>query len=114
MRFPGFILPPEITDEGWWWNGYEPLEQCMARAQRVAETLRTWATTRKDEVILMVTHGTFMDQLLKALIGAGEQPNFYFNHLNTGISRVDFLEDGLIALRYLNRAPHLSLDLYTR
>lgn len=114
MRFPGFILPPEITDEGWWWNGYEHLEQCTARAQRVAETLRTWATTRKDEVILMVTHGTLMDQLLKALIGAGNQPNFYFNHLNTGISRVDFLEDGLIALRYLNRAPHLPLDLYTR
>lgn len=112
--FPGFILPPEITDQGWWWNGYEHLEQCTARARRVAETLCTWAATRRNEVILLVTHGTLMDQLLKALIGAGEQPNFYFSHLNTGISRVDFLEDGLLALRYLNRAPHLPLDLYTR
>ncbi|MCS6825964.1 MAG: histidine phosphatase family protein [Caldilinea sp.] len=113
-RFPGFILPPEVTDDGWWWNGYETLEQCAVRAQRVAETLRAWAKTRKDDVLLMVTHGTFMDQLLKALIGAGEQSTFFFSHLNTGVSRVDFLESGLIALRYLNRVPHLPPELYTR
>ncbi|MEJ5249469.1 MAG: histidine phosphatase family protein [Caldilinea sp.] len=114
QRFPGFLLPPEVTEDGWWWNGYEEIEQCTVRARRVAETLCAWAKTRKDEVILLVTHGTFMDQLLKALIGAGEQPNFFFSHLNTGVSRVDFLEGGLIAVRYLNRAPHLPLELYTR
>jgi broad specificity phosphatase PhoE len=113
-QFPGYVLPSEIGDDGWWWNGYEHMAQCTARAQRVAQTVRAWAETRQDEVILLVTHGTFMDQLLKALIGAGEQPNFYFSHINTAISRVDFLNEDFVALRYLNRAPHLTLDLYTR
>ncbi|GIK74883.1 MAG: hypothetical protein BroJett021_38710 [Chloroflexota bacterium] len=113
-QFPGYVLPPEVGEEGWWWGGYEHMAQCTARAHRVAMTLRRWAETRCDEVILLVTHGTFMDQLLKALIGAGEQPNFYFNHINTAISRVDFLDEGFMALRYLNRAPHLPLELYTR
>lgn len=113
-HFPGYVLPPEIGDNGWWWNGYEHMAQCTERAQRVAEMLRKWTETRSDDVILLVTHGTFMDQLLKALIGAGEQPNFYFSHINTAISRVDFLDEGFVALRYLNRAPHLPLELYTR
>lgn len=112
--FPTYTLPPEISDAGWWWGGYEDMEQCTARARRVAQTLRQWAETRADEVILLVTHGTFMDQLIKALLGAGEQPAFHFSHINTAISRLDFLTEGFVAVRYLNRAPHLPLSLYTR
>lgn len=113
-RFPSYVLPAEITDAGWWWNGYEHMAQCTARARRVAHTLRQWAETRADEVILIVTHGTFMDQLFKALLAAGDQPAFHFSHINTAISRVDFLAEGFVAVRYLNRAPHLPLSLYTR
>lgn len=113
-RFPTYVLPAEITDEGWWWGGYEEMAQCTARARRVAQTLRQWAESRADEVILLVTHGTFMDQLIKALLDAGEQPAFHFSHINTAISRIDFLTEGFVAVRYLNRAPHLPLRLYTR
>ncbi len=113
-RFPAYVLPPEVTEEGWWWGGYEHMAQCAERAQRVAQTLRQWAEVRGDEVILLVTHGTFMDQLIKALLGAGEQSAFHFSHINTAISRIDFLTEGFVAVRYLNRAPHLPLALYTR
>ncbi len=83
-----------------------------ARSER--RIVREWAEERADEVILLVSHGTFMDQFLKALLGAGESPTFYFSHINTAISRVDFLESGFAAVRYLNRAPHLPPELYTR
>lgn len=114
VQFPAYKLPSEVGDDGWWWNGYEDLEQCAARARRVSEILYRWAEERSDEVILLVSHGTFLDQLLKALTGAGEHANFHFSHLNTAISRVDFYPDRFIALRYLNRVPHLPRELYTR
>lgn len=113
-RFPTYCLPPEVTEAGWWFGGYEHMDGCTVRARRAAQTLHAWAQERPDAVILLVTHGTFMDQLLKALIGAGEQPSFYFSHINTGITRVDFLQESFVAVRYLNRAPHLPLELYTR
>jgi 2,3-bisphosphoglycerate-dependent phosphoglycerate mutase len=113
-HFPTYVLPAEVTDEGWWWDGYEHMAQCTARARRVAQTLRQWAETSADAVILLVTHGTFMDQLIKALLDAGEQPAFHFSHINTAISRLDFLAEGFVAVRYLNRAPHLPLSIYTR
>jgi len=113
-QFPGYAIPNGVSEQGWWFGGYEEMEQCTARAQRVAQTVRCWAEERKKEVILLVSHGTFMDQLLKALLGAGESPAFYFSHINTAISRIDFLESGFAAVRYLNRAPHLPDALYTR
>lgn len=113
-QFPGYAVPDGVSERGWWFGGYEEMAQCTARAQRVAQTVRGWVEERKDEVIMLVSHGTFMDQFLKALLGAGESPTFYFSHINTAISRVDFLESGFAAVRYLNRAPHLPPDLYTR
>ena len=113
-QFAGYAIPAEVTDAGWWFGGYEEMEQCTLRAQRAARIVREWAEERADEVILLVSHGTFMDQFLKALLGAGESPTFYFSHINTAISRVDFLESGFAAVRYLNRAPHLPPELYTR
>ena len=88
------------------------------RAQRVAAALQVMATERGDEAILLVSHGTFLDQLLKALFGvsggADTDMRFHFSHLNTGISRIDFLEGGHVAVRYLNRVPHLEPKLHTR
>jgi len=113
-QFPDYLLPASVSEQGWWFGGYEEMEQCAVRAQRVAQSLRSWAEERRDEVILLVSHGTFMDQVLKALLDAGESPAFYFSHINTAISRIDFLESGFAAVRYLNRAPHLPPQLYTR
>ncbi|MEX1020993.1 MAG: histidine phosphatase family protein, partial [Litorilinea sp.] len=70
-RFPGYVLPEAITDTGWWRGGYEDMPGCYARATRVARDLRRRAQEgfekELEERIAIVSHGTFIDSLLKAL-----------------------------------------------
>ena len=67
----------------------------------------------EDEGIAAVSHGTFLDSLLKALLGRLPGNEIYFNHHNTGITRVDFstsrTESSMsVTIRYTNRADHLA------
>jgi 2,3-bisphosphoglycerate-dependent phosphoglycerate mutase len=114
-RFPGYTLPEEMSDDGWWHGDYEDMESCAVRAQRVAEVLEERAAEDDDSAIALVTHGTFIDQLLKALTKQTETDRriFYFKN-NTAITHVDFLRDGRLVLRYTNRIPHLPDELITR
>lgn len=112
--FPDYDLPAEITEKGWWPGGYEEMEGCYQRAQRVADKLRDWASTQPDERIALVAHGTFLDALLKAILSQDFASQLYYSHYNTAITRVDFTPRGFILLRYLNRTEHLTPDLITR
>lgn len=108
-EFPGCLLPEGITDEGWWRSGYEDWPACCARALRVARTLRRWAET--DERITIVSHGGFINALLKALFNLLPSRELFFHHYNTGITRLDFYGDGRVGVRYLNRSDHLPPEL---
>ncbi|HIC88955.1 MAG TPA: histidine phosphatase family protein [Anaerolineae bacterium] len=108
-EFPDYVLPEAITDRGWWTNGYEELSACYARAVKVADELHKWATS--DERIALISHGTFMDALLKALFDQLPGRHFSYSHNNTGITRVDFRSDGRLVIRYVNRVSHLPPDL---
>lgn len=111
--FPGYGLDG-IGENGWWHGAEEDRASCHARAVRVAEELHRMAkASEEDEGIAAVSHGTFMDSLLKALIGRLPGNEFYFNHNNTGITRVDFSPsktDGSmsVTVRYVNRTDHLA------
>jgi 2,3-bisphosphoglycerate-dependent phosphoglycerate mutase len=113
-RFPGYGIPDEVTDTGWWNGGYETIEECEARAARVAAMLRQRAHDDPDVVIGFVTHGTFMDRLLKALLHGMQGREFFFFHYNTAITRVDFIPDGPVVVRYSNRTQHLAPELITK
>lgn len=111
--FPGYELPPTIGEEGWYKveQAYEPFELAMARAIRVASTLRDRA--HETTTIALVSHAGFLDRLLKALLN--QLPltpgALFYAHHNTGITRIDFLpEDGMDRLRlmYVNRFSHLE------
>jgi broad specificity phosphatase PhoE len=110
-RFPHYQLPDEVTETGWWTKGYEDWPECHGRAIKVAWQLRKWAGS--DERIGLVTHGGFMDALLKALLNQLPGPRFFYHHNNTAITRLDFYEDGQLGLRYLNRVDHLPPELIT-
>ncbi|MCB0156119.1 MAG: histidine phosphatase family protein [Anaerolineae bacterium] len=110
-RFPDYRLPDEITAEGWWHKGYEDWPECHGRAIRVARRLFEWADS--DERIGLVTHGGFVDALLKALLSQLPSPRFFYHHNNTAITRIDFREDGRLGLRFLNRVDHLPPELIT-
>lgn len=110
-QFPGCVIPPEVTDQGWWnpARGKEDLAGCMARAVRVAARLRGWAETQ--ERVALVTHGTFADKLLKALYSALPGDGLQHWLYNASLTRLDFHKDGRLTLRYLNRVDHLEGDL---
>lgn len=114
--FPGAVAPAGVHEGGWWMGGYEEIEVCHARASGVAARLRQMAAAQPDDTIAMVSHGTFLDRLLNELLQPGRpyREDVHFSHLNTAVSRVDFLQDGNIALRYLNRIDHLPAEMVSR
>lgn len=113
-QFPAYELPEEVTDKGWWKGGYETIEECEVRARRVAQALHARAREQPTSVMAMVSHGTFMDRLLKELTHGAPTRDFFFFHYNTAITRVDFIVDGPAILRYTNRTQHLPPKLITK
>jgi broad specificity phosphatase PhoE len=108
--FPDYILPDEITDQGWWQGDEEDLAACHARAIRVAHGLREEADAAREagerRRAVMVSHGTFMDALIKAILGQLPSYAVYYYHNNTGITCIDFNKSN-VALRFMNRCDHL-------
>jgi len=117
--FPGYAIPEErIGENGWWFGGEEDRADCDARAIRVAARLRTLAKEIGDERIAAVMHGTFMDSLIKAILGRLPGNEFHISHYNTGITRIDYTETWqdkrpLVLVRYTNRVDHLTPELIT-
>ncbi len=114
-EFPDYVLPETITDKGWYdmARGYETIYEGAGRAIKVARELRRRAAEEaSDTRIAIVTHGTFIDLLLKALLGQLPNRQFFFAHYNTGITRLDFDRD-VFVVRYVNRIEHLPVDLIT-
>ena len=109
-QFPTIRLSAEVTEEGWWNRQRETEEEWLERAARVAKELRErYAAT--DERIGLVTHGGFAAMLLYALFGHTKPRKVMLSHRNTGITRLDFYDDGDIYMQYFNRVEHLSSEL---
>ncbi len=109
-EFPNYVLPESITGKGWWrQQGMEDEVALHKRAARVAETLRRWAVS--DEQIAIVSHGGFVDCLLKTLFSQLPGQDFFYYHLNTAISWITFREAGRLDIEYLNRVNHLPVEL---
>lgn len=100
------VLPDGVTDRGWWTGGREEWSGCLARAEGVAATLRLWAP--RDERIAMVTHGGFIDALLKVLLDDADlSDTYYYLCYNTAISRLDWTGHSGPEAPYLARVDHL-------
>lgn len=113
-EFPSFILPDELTDDGWWdpERGMEDWVAYQERAVKVANTLREWAAnSHENGPIAIVSHGDFINLLLKALTNQRLDWPVYYHHYNTGITRIDFWGDGGLSIRHLNRFDHLPPEL---
>lgn len=114
--FPEYVIPDGVTDQGWYdpAGGQESLTRCYGRAMTVAEELRRRARAEDaDARIALVTHGTFIDALIKALFNLLPSRHMFFFHYNTAITRIDFVEKGRIYVRHVNRIDHLPADLVT-
>lgn len=119
-RFPGIVLPPEVTEEGWWRGGFEESHECAQRAATVAARLRAMAEADvaaapdPPTTLAMVSHGTFINQLLHKLLGVSNEAHMFFFHANTGMTRLEFGPDGFFFVRFVNRTQHLPPDLLSR
>jgi len=108
-EFPDYILPDEITEQGWWHGTREEKSACQGRAISIAA--RLWKLAESDQRIAMISHGDFSDSLLKALFNQLPGDGLYYRHNNTGITRLDLTGDGHLTMRYMNRIEHLPADL---
>jgi 2,3-bisphosphoglycerate-dependent phosphoglycerate mutase/probable phosphoglycerate mutase len=108
-EFPNYTLPDNISEAGWYQGGYEDWPTCHGRAIRVAAALRAQAAS--EERIALVSHGGFIDALIKALLNLSPSPHVFYYKFNTSISRIDFREDGRLDFRYWNRVDHLPQEL---
>lgn len=108
-EFPGYSLPPGITEKGWWLQpGAETAAAFRDRVLRVAAQIRAWAEL--DECIVLISHGCFMDGLLKIIFNQPLDYTVYFHHLNTAISWIGFRK-GRVEVEYLNRVDHLPPEM---
>jgi len=108
--FPEFVLPESITEDGWWNKGFEDWTGCAARALRVGRSLRQRAAEpENEERVAIVTHGGFINNLLKGLLGHLPGKGIWYDHYNTGITCLDLESEGWTETRvsYLNRVDHL-------
>lgn len=110
-RFPGFALPCAVGEAGWWNRPMEQPEEMIARAARVAATIRG-RLTETSERVAIVSHGTFLNMLIAHLTFGAPVANVFFGNHNTGVSRLDFAGNRVM-LRYLNRIDHLPPELVT-
>lgn len=110
-EFPDYNLPELITEEGWWNGGCEDWSGCHSRAIKVAAALRDQAAS--EERIAIVSHGGFIDALIKALMNQLPNPQVFYYMFNTAISRIDLRPDGPLDFRYWNWVEHLPKELIT-
>ncbi len=113
-QFPGFVLPDEITDSGWWRReeGFEPFEECYKRGRKIAAALHKRSSENPDDRIVMVSHGIFVDGLIKIILNK-EDDLYYYVLNNASITCIDFDSDAPPVLRYVNHIEHLPPDLHT-
>jgi len=118
QRFPRLILPPSLTDGGWWQRPRETLAEAQQRAaQALAELLARHGDS--DDQIAIVSHGGFYQVWMQALYQlpfdadeTEEQERHHFDLNNTGISRFYFKGSRVLQL-YGNRMAHLPPELIT-
>jgi 2,3-bisphosphoglycerate-dependent phosphoglycerate mutase/probable phosphoglycerate mutase len=112
-RFPGYVLPDNFSEDGWWSadKGAEPVNVAHGRAIGVAAALCNRRS--EDSRIGLVSHGGFIDSLLKALFNLLPSPALALEHQNTAITRLAFASDGKIAMDFMNHTEHLTDELLT-
>jgi 2,3-bisphosphoglycerate-dependent phosphoglycerate mutase len=110
-RFPLAQLPATLTDSGWWNRPPESAELQAQRARRfVADLFERHGSG--DDRVAVVSHGGFYNLVLAELQGTPADDRFWFNINNTGITRFNFIPEG-VGLAYANRLEHLPAELIT-
>ena len=110
-NYSGLQLPETVTEEGWWNRPFEEEEERQERAHKVlADLLERHGGT--DDRVAIVSHGGFYMHLMREIFGV-QRANSWLQMFNTGMSRLDFNDDGSVSFIYHNRTDHLPENLLT-
>ena len=112
-EFPTVVPGDGVREDGWWdpARGEEDWADCQGRAVRVCDRLWECVNGGEEGPIAIVSHGDFIQALMKAILGRIPASNLAFYHFNTAITRVDLEPVDRVIVRYVNRVPHLTQDL---
>ena len=105
----------EPHSKGWWRGGFESPDQSNARADRVASEIWKLVDTMKHSAtVVIITHGLFMDNLVRKLLKfPAHDSALVFAH-NCGLHILHLhTETRRIAVAGLNVTPHLPVELRT-
>ena len=61
----------------------------------------------------MISHGGFINGLLRTLFNQPAGPLLFFQHYNTAITRIVFRTDGRLIVDYVNRVDFLPPEMLT-
>lgn len=117
--FPGWEPPGGLSEAGWWdaTRGEETVPETVERARRVAAALQEMAQQTPDANIALVSHGAFLDRLIRALLDlpmpTPDNRKLFYAHNNTGITKISFTPRWGTLVEYLNRVEHLPASLYS-
>ena len=111
-QFPGFVLPDQVTDQGWWFHDWEGDRAMLQQAHRNALSFLAHLETHYagcEQRVAAILHGGSGSSVLGALFNIPQDVKYArFIHDNTGISRISITPEQR-QLRYLNRIDHLRL-----
>lgn len=120
QHYPDLVLPPNLDGQGWWNRPFEEPAERPLRARRVLQELLRRHPVRNgdgsEDCVAVVSHGGFYNHFLRQVIGLPprhteeDDQGIWFSIRNTGITRIDFLEDHLI-VQYQNRNHFLPPEL---
>lgn len=116
-EYPHFVLPDTLGMTGWWDRQREAVVEAIPRAQTVWSQLLERHGNTHDSVAI-VSHGGFFQSLMTGLLSADDrltalhldEAEVWFGVSNASISRFE-IENGQIAVRYLNRVDYLPDEL---
>jgi len=117
--YSGLVLPQESTERGWFFRSFETIQEAWPRALRVAAgLLDEYGDTR--DIIAVMCHGTFMQLILRALIGwsptmTGPALDVWIEMNNTGTIMVSVpgRYGDRAWLHWVNRTDHLTAGQLT-
>jgi 2,3-bisphosphoglycerate-dependent phosphoglycerate mutase len=110
-RYPEFLLPDDIPQEGWWNRPFELDDEYLGRARRVINRLLERHGGTSDRVAV-VSHGGFFNAFVTTLLGLEGKDHIWFTLNNVSITRIDF-HHNRTAIVYTNRVDFLPPELVT-
>ena len=111
-RFPELVWPADTRPDGWWNRPFEPSAVRRMRARSVLdELLRRHGGG--DDRVAFVSHGNFFYHFMCTVLDLPDPREVWFHMSNTAITCLEFSDQHLVGIRYLNRTDHLPPVMVT-